>query len=81
MSSTSFTEITYEVEGPAAILTLNRPERLNAFTGTMMNEMIAAFDLADEDDDDDVDDEEPRGDYRTLVTEVEFDLDPGDRLN
>ena len=38
-------------------------------------------DLADEDNDDDVDDEEPRGDYRTLVTEVEFDLDPGDRLN
>ena len=32
-------------------------------------------DLADDDDD------EPRGDYRTLVTEVEFDLDPGDRLN
>jgi enoyl-CoA hydratase/carnithine racemase len=50
MSTDSFTEITYEVEGPAAILTLNRPERLNAFTGTMMNEMIAAFDLADEDD-------------------------------
>jgi hypothetical protein len=38
-------------------------------------------DLADEDDDDDDDDDEPRGDYRTLVTEVEFDLDPGDRLN
>ena len=43
MSSTSFTEITYDVEGPAAIITLNRPERLNAFTGTMMNEMIEAF--------------------------------------
>jgi hypothetical protein len=38
-------------------------------------------DLADDDDDDDDDDDEPRGDYRTLVTEVEFDLDPGDRLN
>jgi hypothetical protein len=37
-------------------------------------------DLADEDDDDD-DDDEPRGDFRTLVTDVEFDLDPGDRLN
>ena len=46
----SFTEITYEVEGPAAIITLNRPERLNAFTGTMQNEMIQAFDMADEDD-------------------------------
>ena len=50
MSSTSFTEITYEVEGPAAIITLNRPERLNAFTGTMLDEMIEAFDLADADD-------------------------------
>lgn len=39
-------------------------------------------DLADaEEDDDDRDDDEPRGDYRTLVTDVEFDLDPGDRLN
>jgi enoyl-CoA hydratase/carnithine racemase len=46
----SFTEITYEVEGPAAIITLNRPERLNAFTGTMMQEMIEAFDRADADD-------------------------------
>lgn len=39
-------------------------------------------DLADEDeDDDDRDDDEPRGDYRTLVTEVDFDIDPADRLN
>jgi enoyl-CoA hydratase/carnithine racemase len=47
----SFTEITYEVDGPAAIITLNRPERLNAFTHTMMQEMIAALDQADADDD------------------------------
>ncbi len=47
----SFTEILYEVDGPAAIITLNRPERLNAFTGVMQNEMIEAFDLADADDD------------------------------
>ncbi len=39
-------------------------------------------DLADaEDDDDDDDDGEPRGEFRTLVTDVEFDLDPSDRLN
>jgi enoyl-CoA hydratase/carnithine racemase len=31
-------------------ITLNRPERLNAFTATMMNELIAAFDGADADD-------------------------------
>lgn len=38
-------------------------------------------DLADADEDDDDDDDQPRGDYRTLVTDVELDLDPGDRLN
>jgi enoyl-CoA hydratase/carnithine racemase len=32
-------------------VTLNRPERLNAFTETMRTELIAAFDLADADDD------------------------------
>ncbi len=44
---------------------------------------ILEVDLADaeDDDDDDDDDEEPRGDFRTLVTDVEFDLDPSDRLN
>ena len=31
-------------------LTLNRPDRLNAFTGQMMQEMIAVFDKADADD-------------------------------
>jgi enoyl-CoA hydratase/carnithine racemase len=32
-------------------VTLNRPERLNAFTETMRTELISAFDLADADDD------------------------------
>src|SRR5262249_24779833 len=31
-------------------ITLNRPEKLNAFTGTMLAEMIDAFDRADADD-------------------------------
>lgn len=31
-------------------ITLNRPDRMNAFTAEMMNEMIAAFDIADGDD-------------------------------
>ena len=31
-------------------LTLNRPDRMNAFTPQMMTEMIAAFDIADADD-------------------------------
>jgi enoyl-CoA hydratase/carnithine racemase len=32
------------------ILTLNRPDRMNAFTGTMKDELIAALDEADADD-------------------------------
>lgn len=45
-----FTQIRYEVEDSVATLTLSRPEKLNAFTLTMMREMVAAFDLADADD-------------------------------
>lgn len=45
-----FTEILYDVDGPVATITLNRPERLNAFTITMQREMNAAFDLSDADD-------------------------------
>jgi enoyl-CoA hydratase/carnithine racemase len=31
-------------------ITLNRPDRMNAFTGQMMKDMVAAFDIADTDD-------------------------------
>ena len=47
---TVFTQIRYEVEGPAAVITLDRPDHLNAFTGTMLSEMVEAFDRADADD-------------------------------
>lgn len=46
----SFKEITLEVEDGIAVLTLNRPDKMNAFTGRMMHEMIAAFDITDADD-------------------------------
>ncbi|MFN3254937.1 MAG: crotonase/enoyl-CoA hydratase family protein [Ilumatobacter sp.] len=46
-----YSEIIYDVSDHVATITLNRPERLNAFTGTMMNEMIDAFDRLDADDD------------------------------
>lgn len=47
----SYEQIIYEVEDGVATLTLNRPEKLNAFTRVMMEEMIDAFDQADADDD------------------------------
>lgn len=46
-----FDAILYEVEDRILTITLNRPERLNAFNGQMMNDLIKAFDLADADDD------------------------------
>ena len=46
----NYSQIRYEVAGRVLTITLNRPERLNAFTSTMMYEMIDAFDRADADD-------------------------------
>ena len=46
-----YTQIIYEVADNIATITLNRPDKLNAFTGTMMYEMIEAFDQVDADDD------------------------------
>ena len=47
----AFEQIKLEKDGPIAILTLHRPDNMNAFTGKMMFEMIEAFDLTDADDD------------------------------
>lgn len=46
----SYTQITYDVADKIATITLNRPEKLNAFTGTMQNELIDAFGKVDNDD-------------------------------
>jgi enoyl-CoA hydratase/carnithine racemase len=46
-----FEQIRYEVADGVLTITLNRPDRLNAFTETMLNELIAAFDASDADDD------------------------------
>ena len=46
----AYTEITYEVKDKIATITLHRPEKMNAFTGVMMTEMIDAFDQANKDD-------------------------------
>jgi enoyl-CoA hydratase/carnithine racemase len=47
----SFEELLYEVSDGVLTITLNRPDRLNAFTATMARELIEAFDAADADDD------------------------------
>jgi enoyl-CoA hydratase/carnithine racemase len=46
----NFQEIRYEVADGVLTITLDRPDRLNAFTPTMQRELIEAFDRADEDD-------------------------------
>ncbi|SVE36477.1 uncharacterized protein METZ01_LOCUS489331, partial [marine metagenome] len=46
-----FETILYEIKDKVLTITLNRPERLNAFTGQMMDDLIEAFDKAGKDDD------------------------------
>ncbi|MCR9276821.1 MAG: crotonase/enoyl-CoA hydratase family protein [Pseudomonadaceae bacterium] len=48
--SDNYEQIIYEVSDGILTITLNRPDKLNAFTHTMMSEMIDAFDRADADD-------------------------------
>ena len=50
MADPTFETLLYSVEEGIATITLNRPDRLNAFNTQMMREMIAAFDLTDADD-------------------------------
>jgi len=46
-----FQQIRYEVADAILTITLDRPDRLNAWTPTMASELIEAFDRADADDD------------------------------
>ena len=46
----AYEQILYDVKDSILTITLNRPEKLNAFTGTMMHELIDAFDRANKDD-------------------------------
>jgi enoyl-CoA hydratase/carnithine racemase len=50
MSTPTFETILYAADDGVATITLNRPDRLNAFTNQMMLDMISALDEADADD-------------------------------
>jgi enoyl-CoA hydratase/carnithine racemase len=49
-TSMEFEQIRAELDDRVLTITLNRPDRLNAWTATMGRELIAAFDRADADD-------------------------------
>ncbi len=46
-----YEQIRYEVADGVLTITLDRPDRLNAFTPTMLGELLDAFDRSDADDD------------------------------
>ncbi len=47
----SYETIKYGVDEQILTITLNRPDKLNAFNAVMQQELIDAFDAADRDDD------------------------------
>ncbi|HWX96114.1 MAG TPA: crotonase/enoyl-CoA hydratase family protein [Solirubrobacteraceae bacterium] len=49
-AGSQFEQIATDLSDHVLTITLNRPERLNAWTATMCRELIAAFDRADADD-------------------------------
>ena len=50
MSRPEFETISYQVEEGICTITLNRPERRNAYDSAMRQELLSAFDLTDADD-------------------------------
>jgi enoyl-CoA hydratase/carnithine racemase len=50
MATPQFETITYALEDGVAVVTLNRPEKLNAFNTQMMRDLIDLFDVTDADD-------------------------------
>ena len=47
----TYEQIKYETKNGILTITLNRPDKLNAFTGKMLSELLDALDRADRDDD------------------------------
>ena len=50
MNPANFSTLLYSVDEGIATITLNRPEKMNAFTVAMRDELVAAFDATDADD-------------------------------
>src|SRR3989304_2707571 len=46
MTGDNFTDVRYEVDESVAVITIDRPERMNAFRGRTVDELIAAFRMA-----------------------------------
>src|SRR5438128_1927554 len=46
----TYETILYDLDGPVATITLNRPDKMNAYTATMGAELAEAFTAADGDD-------------------------------
>ena len=49
MKAPAYQQILFDVQGDVAVLTLNRPKRLNAWTGLMSAELVDAIGRCNED--------------------------------
>ena len=72
----NFETIRYETTGPVAILTLNRPDKLNAINLEMMAELCQAMDQAEGDSD--IRAIVLRGEGKAFSAGIDLEVDGGD---